>query len=79
MRGLCSRAHLRLLTLACAGVNHFFSRYSAFFAQLFYEKWKDLPTCPGRKFPIPAISAGHFRHREILHRPHLPMRRKIDG
>jgi hypothetical protein len=73
------KKHSFFLTLPCAGVNHCFPRYSALLKSAFYEKWKYLPTSPGRNFLLPAISAGHFRRPEKAARRVLPITRKIDG
>jgi hypothetical protein len=47
-----------LSRIFCIALDHIFPGFARFPARCFYEKWKQLPTAPGKNFRVPANSAG---------------------
>jgi len=67
-----------LFTFACAGVNQYFLRFCAIFADAFSEKWSYLPTPPGKFCRIGQFLPGRTATRKIPAGTYFPSRAKID-
>jgi hypothetical protein len=67
-----------LFTNCCAGVNQLFLEFAGLFTQGLSEKWKYLPSAPGRICRVRQILPGERTGAAIPAGTYFPTARKID-